>query len=274
MKKKTLKKWKGIVGIGFGLAVAAGLGVLYWKIPDNRPWQYVILEAGAPLPQPEDFLIKQAKAETSFVSDISSIDTKVPGDYTVELASGRFQYSSVLQVRDTVSPLGGVKELTLSVGETCVPTDFLEWAERAVVLTGEADPEISLCHGEYTYHHLLFRGRSTAVVDFSHMGWGVPLSDLYLYLRKNMEKQNWRFPLGKEMLEIYERLCPMGEDGRRYLYARLAYPEKFWKQVNSYYNRRKSWIPVRNLEKLRTLEVQKEKKEQFLAQLAAFWGIS
>ena len=50
MKKKTLKKWKGIVGIGFGLAVAAGLGVLYWKIPDNRPWQYVILEAGAPLP--------------------------------------------------------------------------------------------------------------------------------------------------------------------------------------------------------------------------------
>ena len=45
-------------------------------------------------------------------------------------------------------------------------------------------------------------------------------------------------------------------------------------QVNSYYNRRKSWIPVRNLEKLRTLEVQKEKKEQFLAQLAAFWGIS
>lgn len=102
MKKKTLKKWKGIVGIGFGLAVAAGLGVLYWKIPDNRPWQYVILEAGAPLPQPEDFLIKQAKAETSFVSDISSIDTKVPGDYTVELASGRFQYSSVLQIRDTV----------------------------------------------------------------------------------------------------------------------------------------------------------------------------
>lgn len=151
---------------------------------------------------------------------------------------------------------------------------YYEQAERAAVLTGEADPEISLCHGEYTYHHLLFRGRSTAVVDFSHMGWGVPLSDLYLYLRKNMEKQNWRFPLGKEMLEIYERLCPMGEDGRRYLYARLTYPEKFWKQVNSYYNRRKSWIPVRNLEKLRTLEVQKEKKEQFLAQLAAFWGIS
>ena len=66
MKKKTLKKWKGIVGIGFGLAVAAGLGVLYWKIPDNRPWQYVILEAGAPLPQPEDFLIKQGRFKHLF----------------------------------------------------------------------------------------------------------------------------------------------------------------------------------------------------------------
>ena len=37
------------------------------------------------------------------------------------------------------------------------------------------------------------------------------------------------------------------------LYYRLAYPEKFWKIVNFYYNSRKVWIPEKNSEKLRVL---------------------
>ena len=100
------------------------------------------------------------------------------------------------------------------------------------------------------------------------------VSDLCNFMRKILEKHNWEEGLGMAMLREYEKGCPLTSGDRLQLYCRLSYPEKFWKQVNSYYNRRKSWIPVRNLEKLRTLEVQKEKKEQFLAQLAAFWGIS
>ena len=49
-----------------------------------------------------------------------------------------------------------------------------------------------------------------------------------------------------------------------YLKLRLAYPEKFWKIANHYYNSRKSWIPDKNMEKLQILIGQEEKKEEFL----------
>lgn len=146
-------------------------------------------------------------------------------------------------------------------------------AERVLSLAVGPELPISLCHGEYTYHHVLYSGRVAAVTDFSHMHWGIPQEDVYLFLRKALEKHDWSFVLGKEMLARYERRCPQGEAEHRYLYVRLSYPEKFWKQVNAYYNHRKSWMPLRNLEKLRLLEEQREKKEAFLRQLGEYWGM-
>ena len=48
------------------------------------------------------------------------------------------------------------------------------------------------------------------------------------------------------------------------LYYRLAYPEKFWKIVNFYYNSGKAWIPQRNQEKLDKLLAQEQQKKNFL----------
>ena len=48
------------------------------------------------------------------------------------------------------------------------------------------------------------------------------------------------------------------------LYYRFAYPEKFWKIVNFYYNSGKAWIPGRNMEKLEKLLMQEKEKKDFL----------
>ena len=50
------------------------------------------------------------------------------------------------------------------------------------------------------------------------------------------------------------------------LYYRFAYPEKFWKIVNFYYNSRKVWIPGRHMEKLERLLIQQGVKKAFLEQ--------
>ncbi|MCJ7836840.1 phosphotransferase [Cuneatibacter sp. NSJ-177] len=135
----------------------------------------------------------------------------------------------------------------------------------------EAEPaaEVFLCHGDYTHHHLLVQGAQMAVIDFSHMGWDVPAGDLYLFLRKAMEKHGWNRKLGEAVLEGYQKNRELSPGERRYLDIRLRYPEKFWKQVNYYYNRKKSWVPLRNLEKLQLLEQQKEQQEEFLAAMEA-----
>ena len=49
-------------------------------------------------------------------------------------------------------------------------------------------------------------------------------------------------------------------------YYRFAYPEKFWKIVNFYYNSRKVWIPGRHMEKLERLLIQQGVKKAFLEQ--------
>ena len=70
--------------------------------------------------------------------------------------------------------------------------------------------------------------------------------------------------LGAQLLETYEGERPLSRDSRADLYYRLAYPEKFWKIVNFYYNSGKAWIPGKNQEKLERVIQQEKDKQHFL----------
>ncbi|MCD8010341.1 MAG: phosphotransferase [Lachnospiraceae bacterium] len=142
---------------------------------------------------------------------------------------------------------------------------YLPQAEEAGKLMEALAPaEDGLCHGDYACHHL-FRGRDGLFLsDFGRLHHGVYQEDLYLLLRKTMENSGWDAALAREMLTRYDRIFPLSQDVLSYLYLRFLYPEKFWKQVNFYYNHRKSWMPARNLEKLRAIAAQKEGREAFL----------
>ena len=86
-------------------------------------------------------------------------------------------------------------------------------------------------------------------------------------MRKAMEKHSWNADLGLSMLESYERVLPMEKRERTCLYYLFLYPEKYWKQLNFYYNSNKAWIPVRNIDKLRALAAQQPARNAFLKRL-------
>ena len=124
-----------------------------------------------------------------------------------------------------------------------------------------------LCHGDLDQHHLLMTGRDIAVIEFNRMHLGVQVTDLYHFLRKVMEKHDWNSALGRSVLNIYEKTLPLTELEHKCLYYLFLYPEKYWKQINFYYNANKAWIPERNVEKLKKLEEQEENRWKFLRQL-------
>ena len=93
------------------------------------------------------------------------------------------------------------------------------------------------------------------------------MADLYHFTRKVMEKHGWSVRLGMRMLEAYNSILPMGKEEREYLYYLFLYPEKYWKQLNFYYNANKAWIPAKNVEKLKTLELQQKERNRFLLQI-------
>ncbi len=140
-----------------------------------------------------------------------------------------------------------------------------------------------LCHGSYTYHNIfLLNEKSQGVVckaaeidneeavattNFEKAECGLQLFDLYYFLRKAMEKNDWNNELGLHILDEYKKYHTLGKDDLRLLYVLLLYPEKFWKITNYYYNSKKSWIPQKNVQKLQILGDQMENKRLFLNNL-------
>lgn len=140
-----------------------------------------------------------------------------------------------------------------------------EWSSYAKNLQKDAEENAHIyCHGDYQYHNILRSEEGWFLMNFEKCIPDNPIRDLYLLMRKLLEKSNWSVPLGKELLGAYEKERPISAISRIDLYYRLAYPEKFWKIVNFYYNSGKAWIPERNREKLEKLVRQEENKQYFL----------
>ncbi len=156
--------------------------------------------------------------------------------------------------------------------EICVTGNFCDFYEQAKaahdgleeMLREDGAPKQYLCHGELNQHHILIGQGYVAIIEFNRMHLGVQIADLYHFIRKIMEKHGWELQLGMRLLEAYDRVLPMGKGERRFLYYLFLYPEKYWKQLNFYFNAGKAWIPARNVEKLKGLEQQQRAREQFL----------
>lgn len=108
-----------------------------------------------------------------------------------------------------------------------------------------------LIHGAYHQHNVLIGQGQTAVVNFEQFRVDCQVHDLYQFLRKIMEKHNWNKDLGKRLLYEYCRIQNLSEQEIRLLGLMIGYPEKYWKQVNFYFNNSKSWISEKNIEKIK-----------------------
>lgn len=128
------------------------------------------------------------------------------------------------------------------------------------------------CHGDYQYHNVLFpknggANHNIGIVNFEYFAHDSGVSDFYLLFRKISEKSDWSITLGEKMLDAYQSQRSFAPCEWRALGLRLAYPEKFWKIINFYYNSRKSWMPNRNYEKLENLVRQEKNKQKLVEKL-------
>lgn len=159
--------------------------------------------------------------------------------------------------------------------ELCVMRHFTLFYEQALKaqdgleLLGKnrEQDQLFLCHGDLNQHHILMLDQGVALIEFNQMHRGEQMADLYHFMRKVMEKHGWNEALGMAMLETYDRILTVGRQDRKRLYYLFLYPEKYWKQLNYYNNANKAWIPEKNVEKLKNLELQQDQKMRFLAKI-------
>ncbi len=123
----------------------------------------------------------------------------------------------------------------------------------------------TFCHGDFQHHNVLC-GETLNVTNFEKFTLDCQMRDLYLFLRKLLEKTNWSAPIARGLLDVYGKAKKLTAADMLQLYYRFAYPEKFWKIVNFYYNSGKAWIPGKNMEKLQKLLELRPLQKAFLEQ--------
>ena len=133
----------------------------------------------------------------------------------------------------------------------------------------EAQGEVAFCHGDYQHHNVWINGNERMVLQFEKFAPDLPCRDLYLFLRKLMEKYDWDVTMGKRILGIYGEERTLSFVEQISLMYRFAYPEKFWKIANYYFNGKKSFVPEKSMEKLEKLLEQEAAKKRFIKEVLA-----
>lgn len=121
-----------------------------------------------------------------------------------------------------------------------------------------------ICHGDYNQHNLLFTASGPVIINYEHFCKDAYVSDFAHFFRKIMEKHNWNTGLGMDMVSAYDKVRRLNRWEKQQLSVRMAYPEKFWKVANHYFNSRKSWANSRDSEKLAKICAQEKERTEFL----------
>lgn len=127
--------------------------------------------------------------------------------------------------------------------------------------------QVNIIHGSYTYHNVIMCEDGIATTSFDKCTYGYKLMDLYYFLRKTMEKNDWKEPYGMAVLEGYDEVYTLENYEKQALACLLAYPEKFWKLASHYMNGKKTWLSVKNMEKLELILAQMEARQDFIAKI-------
>lgn len=127
-----------------------------------------------------------------------------------------------------------------------------------------------ICHGSYNQHNVILNENGEAIVHFERFSRGNQLDDLYQFARKAMEKNHFDFKLLVEMLETYGKVIPLSKEDYHYIYIMFAYPEKFWKIANGYYNANKAFLSPKYMEKLENVILQENEKRKMLLEFLSF----
>lgn len=128
------------------LFIAAAAAVTLFSY-NGRVYKRCVFEAGVEI-SAEDFL-KKPGGTIAFTKGSKPVDTKVPGDYPVQIKSGMFTYQCTATVQDTIPPAGEAVNVYFEEGQTVEPEQFVteiqDETEVAVSYVKEPDYEI---HGK------------------------------------------------------------------------------------------------------------------------------
>lgn len=157
-----------------------------------------------------------------------------------------------------------LQKINDSYYEQCISAlDMIKASEYEKVFESSINDK-SLNHGSFNHHNIMFDDGQVVFVNMMKINHAPQIQDLYDFLRKIMEKNNWNVDLGKKILDAYDKSRRISSSEYNILKAMLCYPEKFWKIINYYYNSNKAWYSEKNEDKLKQFQKQENFRWNFI----------
>lgn len=119
-------------------------------------------------------------------------------------------------------------------------------------------------HGNFNHHNIIFTDEGPVLINMMKINYAPQIQDLYDFLRKVMEKNDWNIDIGKMVIDAYDSTRNISDSEYNMLKIMLSYPEKFWKIINYYYNSNKAWYSDKNEEKLKQFQKQETLRWKFI----------
>ena len=128
----------------------------------------------------------------------------------------------------------------------------------------EAFKKGTLCHRDYTAHNIITGPLGDFVSNFDYCGIELHVYDVANFMRRKLRKSNWSVKDAEFILDKYNSVRPLSKEEMHILKLLLLFPQKLWRNVNRYYNSRKSWCEKSCMEKLKEIEEEKVYLEKLL----------
>ena len=142
---KKRAKWPIVLALMILMVLAAG-GLCAYSVYHfyHNIVPEVTVEAGEPVPDKDEFLVEPSEYMVCD-TDLSAIDTSVSGEHIVEFSCWFLKTESKLLVKDTIPPVGELREITVRLGEKPEARDFVSSMEDVTNITARyaMEPDFS-----------------------------------------------------------------------------------------------------------------------------------
>ncbi len=139
---------------------------------------------------------------------------------------------------------------------------YIEKVEKSI-------ERVQICHGDPASRNFVIdKAGQIHMIDFDSMKADLPIVDLWRFLRRVLSRDQWNLGLVKQIVDGYNSHYSLDQEDYLLLSIFLSFPEKIWRILHQYYDRRESeeWSQYSMLRRLRKLLAQVEKRERFLAE--------
>ncbi|HHW14151.1 MAG TPA: CotS family spore coat protein [Firmicutes bacterium] len=161
------------------------------------------------------------------------------------------------------------------------PYHAVQARQALALLARSAYPEISaagrrcsvICHHDLSERNFLVGPDGVRLIDFDYCLQDLAVHDLANLLQRLAQATGWEVQAAGEALSVYERVEPLTREERLLLAALLRWPHRYWLLGWQRYVERLPWPEERWLDALDSRLEEAERREGFLADLQAGFGL-